>query len=114
MRGKRLVTPARLRVAVDALQVTSQGAGVTRYTRELIKALGDALRPTEHVTAFVQQAALGLLPPPPPSMAYQVFSGGGTWRRILTQQLRLHRAAEGFDVVHFPDYLTPFLWTRRP
>ncbi len=108
------MTPARLGVAVDALQVTSQGAGVARYISELIKALGEVLRPTEHVTAFVQQAALGVLPPPPPSIAYQVLSEGGTWRRILNQQARFCRAAAGFDVIHFPDYLTPFLWTGRP
>jgi glycosyltransferase involved in cell wall biosynthesis len=109
-----MLTGSTLDIAVDALQVTPQGAGVGRYVRELLGSLRDVLRSTERVTAFVQRGTLDVLPAPSSSLTYRVFPSGPTWQRIITQQVWLPSAAKGFDVVHFPDYLTPFFWRGTP
>ncbi len=109
-----MLREGRLEIAVDALQVTPRGAGVARYVRELLGSLPDVLRPTEQVTAFVQRGALDVLPAPSTGLTYTVFSDRPTWQRIITQQFQVPSMAVSFNVIHFPDYLTPFRWKQTP
>ena len=109
-----MVMECTLKIAVDALQVTPHGAGVARYIRELLSSLPDVLRHTERVTAVVQRGALAVLPAPSSCITYRVFPDGPTWQRIVTQQLWLPSIAKTVDLVHFPDYLTPFRWMGTP
>ena len=109
-----MLTADILEIGVDALQVTPRGAGVPRYVRELIRSLPDVLSSRERVTAFVQRGALNELPAGSGSLSYRVFPNRSTWQRIVTQQVFLRSIARGFNVIHFPDYLTPFFWKGTP
>src|SRR2546425_11033664 len=101
---------ATRKIAIDALQLAPRPAGVSRYTRELLWALSEISGDGAQLTVFVSKSALASLPAAGANLSYEVRPDESTWRRILRQQLTLPQAMrDRFDLVHYPDYLTPLL-----
>lgn len=107
-----------MRIAIDYTPAIAQGAGIGRYTRDLVQALAN-VDTADRFTLFSAEsptAERGF--PDAPNMTPRVFGVGNRRMTIFWQRLRAPVPAELFmgraDVIHGPDFiLPPALRARR-
>jgi glycosyltransferase involved in cell wall biosynthesis len=92
-------------IVFNALQASRSGAGISRYTLELGRALL-ALR--DDVSIVVQRSMADRFECDPDRLV--VYDDlDRSWRRILAEQLSLPRRIKGARLVHYPDCMVPLL-----
>jgi glycosyltransferase involved in cell wall biosynthesis len=102
-----------MHIAVDYTPAALQGAGIGRYTRELIRALVPLLAPAERLTLLYPRERGPFEPatPWPPAVTWRRLPLPDRWQTILWHRLRLPLAVDWltgpFDLFHAPNFLLP-------
>ena len=113
------MTPARaLRVGIDATPAVTQGAGIGRYTRELLLALAALDTSTDYRLIFAASAASlkHPLPPLPPNFHTRRLPVHDIWLARLWHRARVPLPADWLtgpiDLFHSPDFTLPPVTAR--
>lgn len=106
-----MMSRATARIAIDYTPAITQGAGIGRYTRELVRALA-ALDPRADYRLFVAGARGGTLPAPPgENFHYTPARLNDAWFARLWHRARLPLPIETWtgpvDLLHAPDFTLP-------
>ncbi len=102
-----------MHIAVDYTPAALQGAGIGRYTRELIRALVPLLDPEERMTLLYPRERGPFEPttPWPAAVTVRRLPLPDRWQTIFWHRLRLPLAVDRwtgpFDLFHAPNFLLP-------
>lgn len=100
-----------MRIGIDFTSAITQGAGIGRYTRNLVAALAN-MDTTDRFTLFsAERPVPGRNFPNAPNMHPRVFNISNRYMTTLWQRLRVPLSVELFtgpiDVFHGPDFVLP-------
>lgn len=102
-----------MHIAIDYTPAVLQGAGIGRYTRELVQALIPLLDPTDRVTLLYPRER-GLFAPAgawPAAVRIRRLPLPDRWQTVLWHRLRAPLPVEWvtgpFDLFHAPNFLLP-------
>ncbi|HLV43889.1 MAG TPA: hypothetical protein VKY39_02965, partial [Aggregatilineales bacterium] len=106
-----MMSRASARIAIDYTPAITQGAGIGRYTRELVRALA-ALDTRADYRLFVAGAHADTLPSPPgKNFRYATARLNDAWFARLWHRARLPLPIEtwtgSIDLLHAPDFTLP-------
>lgn len=113
--------PAGRRIGLDMSAAVTQGGGIGRYNRELVRALAGAPGPFQYRLFSVKPtAALPVADPIPkhPQFTYRQLPLTGQWLYRFWYRLRLplpvQLATGRIDLFHSPDFVLPPVWGDVP
>ncbi len=102
---------APLRIGFDATAAVSQGGGIGRYTRELLRALAAVDPATSYRVFFASRTQPHPLPPLPPNFHVTRLPFHDIWLARLWQRLQAPLPADlvtgPIDIFHSPDFTLP-------
>jgi glycosyltransferase involved in cell wall biosynthesis len=100
-----------MRIGIDFTPAIQQGAGIGRYTRELVRALAKLDTANQYVLFQASRGAQRKAGPWPESFRVRSVPLTDRWLAILWQRLRLPVPVELFtgavDIFHSPDFVLP-------
>ncbi len=100
-----------MRIGLDVTAAVSQGAGIGRYTRELLKALAAAASPHHYRLFFASRTRPHPLPALGPNFHLTALPFHDIWLARLWHRARLPLAVEWLtgplDLFHSPDFTLP-------
>lgn len=100
-----------MRLGLDVTAAVAQGAGIGRYTRELLRALATTDPDNHYRLFFASRTRPYPLPPLPPNFSVTALPIHDIWLARLWQRARLPLPVETFigpvDVFHSPDFTLP-------
>ncbi|MDW8325557.1 MAG: glycosyltransferase family 1 protein [Anaerolineales bacterium] len=100
-----------MRLGLDVTAAVAQGAGIGRYTRELLRALAAADPDNHYRLFFASRTCPHPLPPLPPNFRVTALPIHDIWLARLWHRARLPLPVETFigpvDVFHSPDFTLP-------
>jgi len=100
-----------MRLGLDVTAAVAQGAGIGRYTRELVRALAAADPHNAYRLFFASRTRPHPLPPLPPNFRVTALPFHDIWLARLWHRARLPLPVETFigpvDVFHSPDFTLP-------
>ena len=103
--------PAPLRIGFDATAAVSQGGGIGRYTRELLRALALADSENTYQLFYASRTRPHPLPPLPPRFHVTRLPFHDIWLARLWQRARAPLPADWItgpiDLFHSPDFTLP-------
>jgi glycosyltransferase involved in cell wall biosynthesis len=106
-----MLTAPALRIGFDATAAVSQGGGIGRYTRELLRALAAADQENAYRVFFASRTQPYPLPPLPPSFHVTRLPFHDIWLARLWQRaqapLPVDWVTGPIDLFHSPDFTLP-------
>lgn len=106
-----MLTAPVLRIGFDATAAVSQGGGIGRYTRELLRALAAADVENTYRVFFASRTTPYPLPPLPPRFSVTRLPFHDIWLARLWQRARVPWLVDWItgpiDIFHSPDFTLP-------
>jgi len=100
-----------MRIGLDVTSAVSQGAGIGRYTRELLRALAELDAHNQYQLFYASRARLFTLPPLGPNFHVRSLPLHDIWLARLWHRAQLPIPVETFtgrvDIFHSPDFTLP-------
>ncbi|GAA0091491.1 glycosyltransferase family 1 protein [Paraclostridium bifermentans] len=94
-----------MKIILNALQYSENGAGISRYTHKLAEYMNKT------IDILIQKGVQGSFNQDNIKILDKNITGSKD--RILEEQLKSLKLFKEYDLVHFPDYATPILYTGK-